>query len=69
MPEVVAVIGYDGIPYAECSRVPLTAIAVPKRLVGQISAELLFERYDGIGSTGLRQILLPPALVIRASSP
>ncbi len=29
VPEDIAVIGYDDIPYAECSRVPLTTIAVP----------------------------------------
>ncbi|MFI5339253.1 MAG: LacI family DNA-binding transcriptional regulator [Candidatus Methylomirabilales bacterium] len=69
VPEDVAVVGYDDIPYAECSRVPLTTIAVPKRLVGEISAELPFQRYDGSGPTGQRQILLPPELMIRASSP
>ncbi len=69
VPEEVAVIGYDDIPYAECSRVPLTTIAVPKRLVGEMAAEILFERYDGIGPAEPRQILLPPKLVIRASCP
>ena len=69
VPEDVAVIGYDDIPYAECSRVPLTTVAVPKRPVGEMSAELFFERCDGLGPTGLRQILLPPEFVIRASCP
>ena len=69
VPEDVAVIGYDDIPYAECSRVPLTTVAVPKRPVGEMSAELFFERCDGPGPTGLRQILLPPEFVIRASCP
>jgi len=69
VPEDVAVIGYDDIPYAECSQVPLTTVAVPKRPVGEMSAELFFERCDGLGPTGLRQILLPPEFVIRASCP
>ncbi|HYL81279.1 MAG TPA: substrate-binding domain-containing protein [Candidatus Acidoferrum sp.] len=69
VPDDVVVIGYDDIPYAECSRVPLTTIAVPKRLVGEMAAEILFERYDGIGPAELRQVLLPPELVIRASCP
>jgi LacI family transcriptional regulator len=69
VPEDVAVIGYDDIPYAETSRVPLTTIAVPKRLVGELAAEILFERYDGIGPAEPRQILLPPELVLRASCP
>ncbi len=69
VPDDIAVIGYDDIPYAECSQVPLTTIAVPKRLVGEMAAEILFERYDGVGPAEPRQILLTPGLVIRASCP
>ena len=69
VPEDVAVIGYDDIPYAECARVPLTTIAVPKRAVGELAADLLFRRHDGLGPVEPQQILLPPKLVIRASCP
>jgi len=69
VPEDMAVVGYDDIPYAMCSRVPLTTIAVPKRTVGEMAAALLFERYEKGGSPKPRQILLKPELVIRASLP
>lgn len=69
VPEDVAVIGYDDISYSEYSRVPLTTIAVPKRPVGEMAAEILFEHSNGLGPTGPRQVLLSPELVIRASCP
>ncbi|MGD0266498.1 MAG: substrate-binding domain-containing protein [Candidatus Methylomirabilota bacterium] len=69
VPEDVAVIGYDDIPYAECARVPLTTIAVPKRSMGEMAADLLFQRHDGVGPVEPRQVLLSPKLVIRASCP
>jgi LacI family transcriptional regulator len=69
VPEDVAVVGYDDIPYAACAQVPLTTVAVPKRPVGEMSAEILFDRIEGVAPVELRQILLPPELVVRASSP
>jgi LacI family transcriptional regulator len=69
VPEDVAVIGYDDIPYAACAQIPLTTVAVPKRPVGEMSAELLFDRFDGLAPSEFRQILLPPELVVRASCP
>ena len=51
------------------ARVPLTTVAVPKRSLGEKAAKLLFQRYDGKGTTKSRQILLPPELVVRASCP
>jgi LacI family transcriptional regulator len=69
VPEDMAVIGYDDIPYAASARVPLTTVAVPKRPLGEMSAELLFDRFDRPIPAEPRQVLLPPELVIRASSP
>ncbi|MFI5342309.1 MAG: substrate-binding domain-containing protein [Candidatus Methylomirabilales bacterium] len=62
-------VGYDDIPYAMFSRVPLTTIAVLKRTVGEMAATLLFERYEKGRSPKPRQILLKPELVILASLP
>jgi LacI family transcriptional regulator len=69
VPEDFAVIGYDDIPYASCAQVPLTTVAVPKRPLGEMSADLLFDRLDGVTVEESRQILLPPELVVRASCP
>lgn len=69
VPEDVAVVGYDDIPYAACAQVPLTTVAVPKRPVGEMSAEILFDRIEGVAPAEPRQILLPPELVVRESCP
>jgi DNA-binding LacI/PurR family transcriptional regulator len=69
VPEDIALVSYDDIPYAMPARVPLTTVAVPKRALGEKAANLLFQRYDRKGSAKPRQILSPPELVVRASCP
>jgi LacI family transcriptional regulator len=69
IPEDIAVVGYDDIPFAACTQIPLTTIAIPMRRLGERSAEILFDRLDGVGSPERQHVLLPPELVIRASSP
>lgn len=69
VPEDIAVVGYDDIPYAACSRVPLTTVAIPMRRMGEQAAEILFDRLDGIGSAEPRQVLLVPELLVRGSNP
>lgn len=69
IPEEIAVIGCDDIPYAACAQVPLTTVAIPMRRMGELAAEILFDRLDGAGPGEPRQVLLLPELVIRASSP
>jgi len=69
VPEDIAVVGYDDIPYAACAQVPLTTVAIPMRRMGELSAEILFDRLDGVGPSEPRQVLLLPELVIRDSSP
>jgi LacI family transcriptional regulator len=69
VPDDMAVVGYDDIPYAECTQVPLTTVAIPMRRMGEVAAEILFDRLDGAGLSALRQILLQPELILRASSP
>lgn len=69
IPEDIAIVGYDDIPYAACTQVPLTTVAIPMRRMGELAAEILFDRLDGVGSSEPRQVLLLPELVIRASSP
>lgn len=69
VPEDVAVVGHDDITYAACAQVPLTTVAIPMRRLGEVAAEILFDRIDGVGPQSLRQVLLPPELVVRASCP
>jgi LacI family transcriptional regulator len=67
--EDMAVVGYDDIPFAACARVPLTTVAIPMRRMGELAAEILFDRLDGVAGSESRQVLLQPELVVRASSP
>jgi LacI family transcriptional regulator len=69
VPEDMAVVGYDDIPFAACARVPLTTVAIPMRRMGELAAEILFDRLDGVPSSEPRQVLLQPELIVRASSP
>jgi LacI family transcriptional regulator len=69
VPEDMAVVGYDDIPFAACARVPLTTVAIPMRRMGELAAEILFDRLDGVVAPAPRQILLQPELIVRASSP
>jgi LacI family transcriptional regulator len=69
VPEDIAVVGYDDIPYAACAQVPLTTVAIPTRRLGEMSAEILFGRLDGNAPDTSRRVLLPPQLVVRGSCP
>jgi LacI family transcriptional regulator len=69
VPEDLAVVGYDDIHYSAFLEVPLTTVALPKMEIGQMAAEILFDRISSGASTKpWRQVLLPPRLVVRASS-
>jgi hypothetical protein len=39
------------------------------RRLGEVAAEILFDRYDRVGPAEARQVLLSPGLVVRASCP
>jgi DNA-binding LacI/PurR family transcriptional regulator len=69
VPDDVAVVGYDDIPFAACSQVPLTTVSIPVRQVGQLAAELLFDRMEGKGSRDSRQMVIEPEFMVRASCP
>jgi LacI family transcriptional regulator len=69
VPEDVAVVGYDDIRYAEFLRVPLTTVALPKYEMGQLAAQILFERIENGGADSMewQHVLLQPELIVRAS--
>lgn len=69
IPDEIAVLGYDDIPFASCCQVPLTTVRIPVQQVGDLAAECLFDRMDGRGSPRHRQQLLAPEMVVRASCP
>ncbi|MFA5265413.1 MAG: LacI family DNA-binding transcriptional regulator [Opitutaceae bacterium] len=66
IPEDVAVIGFDDMPWATSLRPPLTAVAQPAEELGRTAAGLLLERLVE-PARPVRQIILRNHLCIRAS--
>jgi DNA-binding LacI/PurR family transcriptional regulator len=69
VPEDIAVVCYDGIPFAACSQLPLTTVGIPVRQVGQGAAELLFDRMEGKELRERQRMLIGPEFMVRASCP
>lgn len=66
IPDQVAVIGFDDMPWATSLRPPLTAVAQPAEELGHTAAELLLERL-GDPERVPRQVVLATRLMVRAS--
>ncbi|HEX3719072.1 MAG TPA: LacI family DNA-binding transcriptional regulator [Verrucomicrobiae bacterium] len=66
IPDEVAVLGFDDMPWATSLRPPLTAVAQPAEEIGRAAAQLLLERL--VEPTRMaRQVILPATLIIRTS--
>lgn len=67
VPRDVAVVGFDGIPFAAVSNPRLTTIATPSVEIGQIAVRMLIGAIER-GEMG-PSVVLPVELVIRESAP
>jgi len=68
IPQDVAVIGHDDIPFADTFIVPLTTISFPKSELGQQAMQVLMERFNEKGSQHVaKTITLEPHLIERKS--
>jgi LacI family transcriptional regulator len=67
VPQQIAVIGFDDLPFAARSQPPLTTIRQPITQTGAKAAESLIARIEDPNQAGYPQILLPTELVIRQS--
>lgn len=65
VPNEVAVVGFDDIPLAESSAVPLTTVRQPLKEIGYLAVDVLRRRLKG--EKGPIRILLEPELVVRES--
>jgi LacI family transcriptional regulator len=62
VPEDVAIVGFDDIPFASFPEVQLTTIRQPTYDMGRMAVDILL----GNGSSGrARQVVLEPQLVVR----
>ncbi|NYI04776.1 substrate-binding domain-containing protein [Allostreptomyces psammosilenae] len=66
VPDDIAVVAYDD-EVAALAEVPLTAVAPPKREIGEYAARLLLERMTARRPLPVRQLVLQPTLVVRDS--
>jgi DNA-binding LacI/PurR family transcriptional regulator len=66
IPEDLALVGFDDMPWATLIRPPLTAVAQSAEELGRVAAQLLLERLED-PSRVVRQVVLPTRLMVRAS--
>lgn len=66
IPDQVALVGFDDMPWAEDLNPPLTAITQPSYELGQQALELLLSRIKNPNAS-YRKVILQPHLIIRES--
>ncbi len=66
IPEDIAIVGFDDMPWAISLNPPLTAVAQPTRDLGRTAAQLLLERIEN-PDRPVRKVILQPTLKVRAS--
>jgi LacI family transcriptional regulator len=67
IPDDIAVVGFDDLPWAPLLKPPLTTVAQPTHDLGLETARLLLSRVEGYTGRA-REVVLSPELKIRASS-
>jgi len=66
IPEDLGIVGFDDMPWAASLRPALTVIAQPIEELGRVAARLLLDRLAG-KHRPVKQVILPPKLIVRAS--
>ena len=67
VPEDVALVGFDDIPYASHTDPPLTTVHQPMRQMGEAAARMLLAYFDGT-PLPVAPHVLPTTLIVRAST-
>ncbi len=67
VPDEIAVVGFDDIPFAAAAAVPLTSVRQPSRLIGSTAMRILLDEADD-PARPTRQTVFSPELIARAST-
>jgi LacI family transcriptional regulator len=68
VPDDVAVVGAGDVAYGDLLKVPLTTVSWSKEELGRRAAELILDQIGPHPKGPFRRIIVPPRLVVRASS-
>jgi LacI family transcriptional regulator len=66
IPEEMAMVGFDDMPWAGSLQPPLTSVAQPTNEIGRVAAQLLLARLRD-PKRPLEEVTLPTTLIVRAS--
>lgn len=67
IPEDISIVTFDDIEPSSLFRCPITAVAQPKRTIGEMAVKLLTDRIKNPGRHEVKNVVLKPELVIRES--
>jgi LacI family transcriptional regulator len=67
VPDDVAVVGFDDIPYAAHTEPPLTTVHQPMREMGEAAARMLMSYFEGVPLPAAPNVI-PTTLITRAST-
>ena len=67
VPDDIALLGFDDMPWAACLQPPLTVVAQPTYTLGETAAMLLVDRIQN-PLRPIRKVMLEASLVVRAST-
>ena len=68
IPGDIAIIGAANMHYADMFRIPLSTVDQDTRALGDEAARLLLAGMGAEKKPPLRDVILPPRLIVRASS-
>jgi LacI family transcriptional regulator len=68
VPDDIAIVGAGDVAYGDLLKVPLTTVSWSKEELGRRAAQLIFDQIDRRPSGPFERVVVPPKLVVRASS-